>query len=424
MSQRHHYRPPKWTALSLALAALPTVLFAHGSMEDPISRIYACYKENPENPSSPACVAAAAYSKPALYDWMSVRIGDVAGNHQGRIPDGRLCSAGDATFGALDAARDDWPATPIAPDANGRLQMRFHATAPHSTDYIRVYATGPSYDPNRPLAWSDLQPQPFCELQEAQIGVEDNRYLLDCPFPAGVATGRQLLYAIWQRADSPEAFYACSDVIVGDVVDPVDPIWREVGVLSAETDLESGSTISFRLFNAAGNDAETHDVVVEGDDALRNAWPKALAETVNASSGLVAIGQLADGVVTPVVGANANRVYVNDDQSYSFVVDVTLPPVQPPPDGDTWRADLVYVAGDRVVYQGVEYEAKWWTQGEVPGASAVWKRMTPSDGPTEWNAGAVYTAGDQVVHQGADYEARWWTQGDEPGTHEVWTLLP
>ena len=416
-SDRRH--PPKRAILTLTvLSALPATLFAHGSTEDPISRIYACYKENPESPSSPACVAAAAYSKPALYDWMSVRIGDVAGNHQGRIPDGQLCSAGDITFGALDAARDDWPATVIAPDAKGRLQLRFHATAPHATDYIQVYATTAGYDPNQPLGWSSLQPQPFCQLDGGEIGVDGNRYLLDCPFPADLS-GRHLLYTIWQRADSPEAFYACSDVIIGEGIDPEDPVWNEVGVLTAETDLAAGSTVTFRLFNAAGNDAETHSVVVEGDNALRDAWPKALAEQVNALSGLAAIGQLGDGLVTPVLGATANRVYVNDDQNYSFVVDVTLPS-----DDGTWRVDQVYVAGDRVVYEGVEYEAKWWTQGEVPGASAVWKRITPSDGPTPWNAGAVYVAGDQVAHESADYEARWWTQGDEPGRHEVWTLLP
>jgi chitin-binding protein len=29
--------------------------------------------------------------------------------------------------------------------------------------------------------------------------------------PAG-KTGRHLIYVIWQRSDSPEAFYSCSDV--------------------------------------------------------------------------------------------------------------------------------------------------------------------------------------------------------------------
>ncbi len=34
-----------------------------------------------------------------------------------------------------------------------------------------------------------------------------------------------------------------------------------------------------------------------------------------------------------------------------------------------WSATEVYVAGSRVLYQGVGYEAKYWTQGNVPGAA-------------------------------------------------------
>ena len=96
-------------ALAIAAAALPGQAAAHGSMENPISRVYACYLEGPENPSSAACIAAAA-NKQSLYDWNSLRIGDAAGRHEQLIPDGQLCSAGDPTYAAMDAARDDWPA--------------------------------------------------------------------------------------------------------------------------------------------------------------------------------------------------------------------------------------------------------------------------------------------------------------------------
>lgn len=34
-----------------------------------------------------------------------------------------------------------------------------------------------------------------------------------------------------------------------------------------------------------------------------------------------------------------------------------------------WQADGVYVAGDRVLLDGVPYEAKWWSQGQEPGTS-------------------------------------------------------
>ncbi|GEN79759.1 carbohydrate-binding protein [Actinotalea fermentans] len=41
-----------------------------------------------------------------------------------------------------------------------------------------------------------------------------------------------------------------------------------------------------------------------------------------------------------------------------------------------WDADGVYVAGDRVLLDGVPYEAKWWSQGQEPG--------TPVPGGSPW----------------------------------------
>jgi chitinase len=43
----------------------------------------------------------------------------------------------------------------------------------------------------------------------------------------------------------------------------------------------------------------------------------------------------------------------------------------------TWSPTHTYVAGDRVQYDGVGYQAKWWTQGDQPGARV----SDPSDTP-------------------------------------------
>ncbi|EFM12506.1 glycoside hydrolase family 18 [Paenibacillus curdlanolyticus YK9] len=43
-----------------------------------------------------------------------------------------------------------------------------------------------------------------------------------------------------------------------------------------------------------------------------------------------------------------------------------------------WSATTVYTVGQRAVYNGIVYEAKWWTQGDRPdlsGASGVWKTI-------------------------------------------------
>ncbi|MFI2201056.1 lytic polysaccharide monooxygenase [Streptomyces sp. NPDC020192] len=190
-----------------ALAAAPAS--AHGSMGDPVSRVSQCYAEGPESPKSAACKAAvAAGGTQALYDWNGIRIGDAAGRHRQLIPDGKLCSANNEEFKGLDLARADWPATSVR---GGSYTFTYRVTAPHKGTFT-VYLTKPGYDPAKPLAWSEL------DLAHPVATVTD-------PVASGgfytfsgtlrQRTGRQLLYAVWQRSDSPEAFYSCSDVDFG-----------------------------------------------------------------------------------------------------------------------------------------------------------------------------------------------------------------
>jgi chitin-binding protein len=189
------------------LAAAPAA--AHGSMGDPVSRVSQCYAEGPEHPRSAACKAAvAAGGTQALYDWNGIRIGDAAGRHQRLIPDGELCSAGNEEFKGLDLARADWPATRVR---SGSYTFRYRVTAPHKGTFT-VYATKPGYDPAKPLAWSALDlAHPVARATDPVAS--GGFYTFSGTLPE--RTGRQLLYAVWQRSDSPEAFYSCSDVDFG-----------------------------------------------------------------------------------------------------------------------------------------------------------------------------------------------------------------
>lgn len=202
------------TAVVLALAgtALATTALgagpalAHGSLQNPLSRVYGCYLEGPEQPRSAACKAAiAAGGTQAVYDWNGVRIGDAAGRHRQLIPDGRLCSANAAEFAGLDLARNDWVATNLTP---GATTLRFRATAPHRGTF-QLFVTNSTYNASTPLSWSNLEATPFATITDPQLA--DGHYVLPVTIPSG-RTGRHLIYAIWQRSDSPEAFYTCSDV--------------------------------------------------------------------------------------------------------------------------------------------------------------------------------------------------------------------
>ncbi|MET7483537.1 lytic polysaccharide monooxygenase [Streptomyces sp. NPDC005538] len=194
----------------LALTALTsTPAAAHGSMGDPVSRVSQCYAENPESPSSAACRAAvAAGGTQAFYDWNGIRIGDANGQHRTLIPDGKLCSANNEEFKGLDLARADWPTTSVS---SGSYTFKYRVTAPHKGTF-KVYLTKSGYDPTQPLAWADLDLEHPVATSTDPVA-SGGFYTFSGTLPQ--RSGKQLLYAIWQRSDSPEAFYSCSDVTFG-----------------------------------------------------------------------------------------------------------------------------------------------------------------------------------------------------------------
>ncbi|MEV7992302.1 lytic polysaccharide monooxygenase [Streptomyces sp. NPDC086077] len=194
----------------LALTVLSTApASAHGSMGDPVSRVSQCYAEGPESPGSQACKAAvAAGGTQALYDWNGIRIGNAAGQHEALIPDGKLCSANNEAFKGLDLARADWPATSVS---SGSYTFKYRVTAPHKGTF-KVYVTKPGFDSAKALGWDDLDlVNPVATVTDP--AASGGFYTFSGTLPE--RSGKHVLYAVWQRSDSPEAFYSCSDVSFG-----------------------------------------------------------------------------------------------------------------------------------------------------------------------------------------------------------------
>jgi len=109
-----------------------------------------------------------------------------------------------------------------------------------------------------------------------------------------------------------------------------------------------------------------------------------------------------------------------------------------------WASATQYRGGAGVSYNGRTWTAKWWTQGDVPGANSqnVWTdaglcttdtppSATPTTAPTSspgcsttaWNAALAYSGGAPVSYNNHNWTAQWWTQGDIPGSNSqnVWT---
>ena len=130
---------------------------------------------------------------------------------------------------------------------------------------------------------------------------------MNCPLPQG-KTGKHVIYNVWQRSDSQEAFYACIDVSFSGAVANPGKRWA---TCARSRTLPAGATVTLRLFDAQGRDAQRHSLTLAQGANGAKQWPLALAQKVNQDSTLVNIGVLdAYGAVSPVASSQDNQVYV------------------------------------------------------------------------------------------------------------------
>lgn len=364
----------------LTVPSAATRAAAHGTMIVPESRIHRCaFDGSIESHQDPACRAAVeAGGKQALYDWNGMRQASADGRHRELIPDGQLCNGGNPDFAGLALGRNDWRTTPLVPGAGGSFEFVFHATAPHATRDWQLYVTRDGWDTTQPLGWDDVEP--FCTSGAVPLATDAQGrqvYRIPCTVPA--RSGRHVIFAIWQRSDSPEAFYSCSDVQIsggGDVG------WRQIGRVDAPARLAARSTVTLRVFDGSGADLEQISVKIKQGDRTRARWPVALAKAVNARSQLVRVGVLqGSGEIVPTRAIGGNLVYAANGRSLRFEIDVTAPggsddePVYPAGIG-TYGPGTVVRGNDGRRYQCRPFPASGWCNqapaAYAPGTGWAW----------------------------------------------------
>lgn len=105
-----------------------------------------------------------------------------------------------------------------------------------------------------------------------------------------------------------------------------------------------------------------------------------------------------------------------------------------------YSSTAVYTGGKTASENGVNYKAKWWTQGQDPASSVgnggPWAALgsctgdgggtgtppgnggsTGGDCAVSWVSSVAYNGGATVSEGGVNYYANWWTSGDDPATH-------
>ncbi|MFC5476281.1 lytic polysaccharide monooxygenase [Paraherbaspirillum soli] len=302
---------------AVAMSLAPNLASAHGSMVNPPSREYYCKtSDDPEGPRTAGCKAVIGKNgNGIIYDWMSNAQGSANGKHKEVVPDGLLCAGGKTARDGLDSIAD-WKRTTITPDANGVVELQYLQTAPHATEYFKNYISKDSYDGSRALRWDDLQLIGEVGEQPAETNTK-----MKVKIPAGM-TGKRVIYNVWQRSDSHEAFYACSDV---DVAGAVASNWKAMGPLQGG-EVKAGMEITLRVFDKTrGSDLEKHTISVAASQMKAAEWIYALAQKVNNDSSRVKVGQLgSDGKVVPIKSATENSIF-GSGKEYNFAIDQNVP---------------------------------------------------------------------------------------------------
>ncbi|MFJ4121941.1 chitin-binding protein [Streptomyces sp. FT05W] len=123
--------------------------------------------------------------------------------------DGKICSGGNSQFAQLDDPRGGaWPATKVT--AGQGYSFRWQFTARHSTSDFRYYITKNGWDSTKPLTRAALESQPFMTVPYGNQ--QPPATLTHQGSMPTQKTGKHIVLAVWNVADTTNAFYACSDV--------------------------------------------------------------------------------------------------------------------------------------------------------------------------------------------------------------------
>lgn len=123
--------------------------------------------------------------------------------------DGKLASAGGLFGGVLDQqTATRWWKNPVT---TGPLTVTWQYTAPHKTTQWRYFLTKPGWDPNAPLTRSEFELIATVPHDGSEASNNPSHTIT---IPAD-RSGYQILYAVWDVADTSNAFYNTIDLDVG-----------------------------------------------------------------------------------------------------------------------------------------------------------------------------------------------------------------
>ncbi|WP_182380099.1 lytic polysaccharide monooxygenase [Nocardioides sp. WS12] len=170
--------------------------------------------------------------------------------------DGQIASAGGKFGGNLDAQSSTrWAKNPVR---SGPIAITWTYTAAHATSQWRYYLTTPGWDQNAPLARKGFE---LIKTVDHDGSKASNNLTHSVTIPAN-RTGYHVLLAVWDIADTANAFYNVIDLDVSGTAPPAD-----VQVPTTPTGLSASATSSAVSLSWSPS---SDDVAVSGYEVFRD----------------------------------------------------------------------------------------------------------------------------------------------------------
>ncbi|MFS7185501.1 N-acetylglucosamine-binding protein GbpA [Serratia proteamaculans] len=293
----------KKIALAVATLTLSCGALAHGYVESPQSRAYKCNLQQNID------------CGPVQYEPQSVE--KDSGFPSGPLPrDGELASASIPNYSPLDKqSMNMWAKNPIKAGIN---KFTWYHTAQHKTNNWRYYITKQNWDANKPLTREAFESAPFCQ-EEGHGQMPSQRQVTECNVPE--RSGYQVIYGVWEIADTANSFYQVIDVDFGEGETATSEWSKQLSGQVAGKSLKEGDKVIARFFDDQGEVASlrTEMTIASQAQTDKNRWSHDLAVLINSKHSDIRIGVKDNqGQVNPVYGNNS--AFVKDDSRLSNVV--------------------------------------------------------------------------------------------------------
>ncbi|UOY93304.1 lytic polysaccharide monooxygenase [Ectobacillus sp. JY-23] len=243
--------------------------------------------------------------------------------------------------------------------SGGANTFTWKLTAAHRTKEWKYYITKKGWDPNKPIARGDLDAMPFCSFNTGGAA-PSSTVSHQCTVPTD-RTGYYVILGVWEIFDTSNAFYQAIDVNLsnGGTGEPQVP--------TAPTNVTSTSQTETSI--GLGWTASTAANGVKNYAIYRNQQLVATATgTSYTDTGLLANTTYTYAIQAVDYAGNKSALSTALTVKTKDTATTTFP---------AWDPAKAYQAGEIVTYNGVNYQAKWWSKGFKPDTKVNYEWETP-----------------------------------------------